>query len=85
MPNDIVITWPDVVGKVWIWIHCGKCGRGTKHDPSDIVDKVGGDYPVKRFLERCRCDRCGTKGASLTLQPPHMPDGSDRPRNWAYD
>lgn len=27
--DDIVITWSDVMGRVWIWIHCEKCGRGT--------------------------------------------------------
>lgn len=82
--TELAVTWPDLVGKKWIWVNCtnDKCGRGTKHDPSDIVDKVGIDYPIQRFLDRCRCERCGTRGATITLQPPHMPDGSDQPRNW---
>jgi hypothetical protein len=60
----------------WIWLHC-TCGRGTKHDPAELADRLGADMPLARLVRASRCCACGARGAMLTIQPPYYKDGSD--------
>jgi hypothetical protein len=75
-------TLRERIGMFWIWLHC-RCGHAAMHDPADLADKLGFDYPLKRLVASARCRRCGASGATLTIQPPHRTDGTDRPRRVA--
>jgi hypothetical protein len=66
----------DQMGRHWIWLHCN-CGRGTKHNPADLAEQFGPNLPLRHLTSRARCRACGARGATLTIQPPYLRDGSD--------
>jgi len=68
------------IGMHWIWLHCC-CGRATQFDPADLADRLGLDLRMRQLVARAQCGKCGARGkCSLTIQPPCLPNGSDKPR-----
>ena len=71
----------DLVGRMWLYLHCPACGRcAGPLDPLDLAEAHGANLALERLLERCRCRSCGHQHATIRVHPPVLPDGSDRPR-----
>lgn len=70
----------DSVGQEWLWLHCRSCYTATKHDPLDILERLGRDITMADLIARAICARCGARNAQVTGQPPNHPDRSDAPR-----
>lgn len=50
------------------------CGNSMQPDLAALVEEYGADYPLQRFLERCRCAKCQARWPEVSLQAP--------PVNW---
>lgn len=82
-PKRVHQTLGELEGQFWINIYCTKwgCSHSVTFDATDLADRFGQDYSVERMLARFRCERCGTRGATLTLWSPRRPDGLDKVRS----
>jgi len=58
----------------YLSVSCGRigCGNSMQPDLAALVEKYGADYPLQRFLERCRCGKCQARWPQVGLQVPPM-------------
>jgi hypothetical protein len=70
----------EFVGRFWVILNCTNyyCCHSQRFDPRELVMRCGTGFPVDRFEQRCRCTKCGARGALITISPPRRPDGADR-------
>ncbi len=48
------------------------CGNNMRPDLAALIEKYGADYPLQRFLERCRCAKCQARWPQVSLQAPQV-------------
>jgi hypothetical protein len=58
----------------YLAVHCERlhCGHSTRPDLAALVARLGQDYPLQRYLERCRCTKCQARWPEIGLQVPPM-------------
>jgi hypothetical protein len=75
-PKFSVAKLGDLTDYCYLAASCSKCQHGVRLSVARLTAKLGPEFAVEDILKRLRCERCGSKQATLTYLNPSQRTGN---------